>query len=153
MKQNVNYNYWVESVSKMDENKLLNIIQNSGGYNIEFIQIVKDRLTKEFHHSEDELADYIANAEVKYNNQKIAQETDRQISLFGRAIAIISLLVLNVFGIIGVLLIRSRKVKNSLGERRYLYNENSRDWLLYCIIAYFGLALVCGIINVLLSYL
>ena len=55
MKKNVNYDIWLESIQKMDEPELLERINNSGGYNNEYIGLIKDRLIKDFGHSQEEL--------------------------------------------------------------------------------------------------
>ena len=143
--QNVNYNYWVEAINKMDENDLLGIIQNSGGYNPSYIQLVKDRLIKDFHHSQAGLDDELLKAEVKYRNEKIVAETDRSLSTMEKAMVIVGLLFLQCFAVVYILIMRIRKKKNSLGEKHYLYNETARRWLLNCI---FSFILIWGVFYV-----
>lgn len=147
MGRNVNYDYWVESINKMSEDELVSILQNSGGYNPEYIQLLKDRLTKDFHYTQQALDDALVKAEVNYHNEKVAAETERPLRLLGKFTVIVSLIFLNGFAIIAILILRNWKTKNSLGQRRYLYNEVSRKWLQNSVYVFLAIWLVLLVIS------
>ena len=147
MGRNVNYDYWVESISKMSEDELVSILQNSGGYNPEYIQLLKDRLTKDFHYTQQALDDALVKAEVNYHNEKVAAETERPLGLLSKFTVIVSLIFLNGFAIIAILILRNWKTKNSLGQRRYLYNEDSRKWLQNSVYVFLAIWLVLLVIS------
>lgn len=147
MGRNVNYDYWVESISKMSEDELVSILQNSGGYNPEYIQLLKDRLTKDFHYTQQALDDALVKAEVNYHNEKVAAETERPLGLLCKFTVIVSLIFLNGFAIIAILILRNWKTKNSLGQRRYLYNEDSRKWLQNSVYVFLAICLVLLVIS------
>ena len=147
MGRNVNYDYWVESISKMSEDELVSILQNSGGYNPEYIQLLKDRLTKDFHYTQQALDDALVKAEVNYHNEKVAAETERPLGLLGKFTVIVSLIFLNGFAIIAIVILRNWKTKNSLGQRRYLYNEDSRKWLQNSVYVFLAICLVLLVIS------
>ena len=147
MGRNVNYDYWVESISKMSEDELVSILQNSGGYNPEYIQRLKERLTKDFHYTQQALDDALVKAEVNYHNEKVAAETDRPLGLLGKFTVIVSLIFLNGFAIIAIVILRNWKTKNSLGQRRYLYNEDSRKWLQISVYVFLAIWLVLLVIS------
>lgn len=86
MAQNVYYNDWVENINKMDEDELISTLHNCIGYNPEYIRLLNDRLTKEFHYTQQQLDDAQIRAEVKYHNDRIAAETDKQLGLLGKII-------------------------------------------------------------------
>ena len=147
MGRNVNYDYWVESINKMSEDELASILQNSGGYNPEYIQLLKERLTKDFHYTQQALDDALVKAEVNYRNEKVAAETDRPLGLLGKFTVIVSLIFLNGFAIIAIVILRNWKTKNSLGQRRYLYNEDSRKWLQNSVYVFLAICLVLLVIS------
>ncbi len=147
MGRNVNYDYWVESINKMSEDELASILQNSGGYNPEYIQLLKERLTKDFHYTQQALDDALVKAEVNYHNEKVAAETERPLGLLGKFTVIVSLIFLNGFAIIAILILRNWKTKNSLGQRRYLYNEVSRKWLQNSVYVFLAIWLVLLVIS------
>lgn len=147
MGRNVNYDYWVESINKMSEDELVSILQNSGGYNPEYIQLLKERLTKDFHYTQQALDDALVKAEVNYHNEKVAAETERPLGLLGKFTVIVSLIFLNGFAIIAILILRNWKTKNSLGQRRYLYNEDSRKWLQNSVYVFLAICLVLLVIS------
>jgi len=147
MGRNVNYDYWVESINKMSEDELVSILQNSGGYNPEYIQLLKDRLAKDFHYTQQALDDALVKAEVNYHNEKVAAETDRPLGLLGKFTVIVSLIFLNGFAIIAIVILRNWKTKNSLGQRRYLYNEDSRKWLQNSVYVFLAICLVLLVIS------
>ena len=147
MGRNVNYDYWVESINKMSEDELVSILQNSGGYNPEYIQLLKERLTKDFHYTQQALDDALVKAEVNYHNEKVAAETDRPLGLLGKFTVIVSLIFLNGFAIIAIVILRNWKTKNSLGQRRYLYNEDSRKWLQISVYVFLAIWLVLLVIS------
>ena len=147
MGRNVNYDYWVESINKMSEDELVSILQNSGGYNPEYIQLLKDRLAKDFHYTQQALDDALVKAEVNYHNEKVAAETDRPLGLLGKFTVIVSLIFLNGFAIIAIVILRNWKTKNSLGQRRYLYNEDSRKWLQISVYVFLAIWLVLLVIS------
>jgi hypothetical protein len=147
MGRNVNYDYWVESINKMSEDELVSILQNSGGYNPEYIQLLKDRLAKDFHYTQQVLDDALVKAEVNYHNEKVAAETDRLLGLLGKFTVIVSLIFLNGFAIIAIVILRNWKTKNSLGQRRYLYNEVSRKWLQNSVYVFLAIWLVLLVIS------
>lgn len=136
MEKNVNYDIWLESIQKMDEPELLERINNSGGYNNEYIGLIKDRLIKDFGHSQEELDELLHEADAKYQTEKILEETDRPLSMVEKTMVILGLLVFQLFAFFYVLFMWKRKKCNSLGEKRYLYNEASRKWLLSCLFSY-----------------
>lgn len=147
MGRNVNYDYWVESINKMSEDELVSILQNSGGYNPEYIQLLEERLTKDFHYTQQALDDALVKAEVNYHNEKVAAETDRPLGLLGKFTVIASLIFLNGFAIIAIVILRNWKTKNSLGQRRYLYNEDSRKWLQISVYVFLAIWLVLLVIS------
>ena len=147
MGRNVNYDYWVESINKMSEDELVSILQNSGGYNPEYIQLLRERLTKDFHYTQQALDDALVKAEVNYHNEKVAAETERPLGLLGKFTVIVSLIFLNGFAIIAILILRNWKTKNSLGQRRYLYNEDSRKWLQNSVYVFLAICLVLLVIS------
>ena len=147
MGRNVNYDYWVESINKMSEDELASILQNSGGYNPEYIQLLKERLTKDFHYTQQALDDALVKAEVNYHNEKVAAETERPLGLLGKFTVIVSLIFLNGFAIIAIVILRNWKTKNSLGQRRYLYNEDSRKWLQISVYVFLAIWLVLLVIS------
>ena len=147
MGRNVNYDYWVESINKMSEDELVSILQNSGGYNPEYIQLLRERLTKDFHYTQQALDDALVKAEVNYHNEKVAAETERPLGLLGKFTVIVSLIFLNGFAIIAILILRNWKTKNSLGQRRYLYNEDSRKWLQNSVYVFLAIWLVLLVIS------
>ena len=147
MGRNVNYDYWVESINKMSEDELVSILQNSGGYNPEYIQLLRERLTKDFHYTQQALDDALVKAEVNYHNEKVAAETERPLGLLGKFTVIVSLIFLNGFAIIAIVILRNWKTKNSLGQRRYLYNEDSRKWLQNSVYVFLAIWLVLLVIS------
>ena len=136
MKRNPNYDIWKQNIQKMNEQELQDALLNSGGYHPEYIELLKERLITEFHHSNLDLDETQKVAEAKYKTEKIIAETDRPLSMTGKALVIVGLIFLQWFAVFYVLIKRNWKVRNSLGEKRYLYDEAARKWLLNCIFSF-----------------
>ena len=113
MGKNANYDFWIKSIQQMSEQDLMNAIHSSGGYHQEYIQIVRNRLVNEFHHSQQEIDDELLEAEVKYRSEKIAAETDKQLSMTEKILVMLGFHYLPIIALVFVLYERNRKVENS----------------------------------------
>lgn len=135
MKENIYYENWQEVIQRMDEPELLNVVMNSGEYHHEYIELVCDRLVKCYHYTQDELNNIIKDSTIKYYANTIIKETDKPLSVLEKVLVISGILIVPWFTLCFVIFMRSKKVKNSLGEKRNFYNESGRKWLLYSVIS------------------
>lgn len=136
MAKSVYYDFWLDIIRKMNEQELLQIINNGEKRDKDYIRLVKNRLILDYNHSEEELDDAISLAEAKYQGAKVEAETDKSLSTAAKVLIFFSYLFCPGGAIAIVLFMSFLKVKNSLGERRYLYDEAARKWLLYSIVGW-----------------
>ena len=135
MKNNIYNENWQEGIQRMDKQELLNVLVNSGEYNPEYIELVCEKLVKCYHYTQDELKSTIKDSTIKYYANTIIKETDKPLSVLEKVLVIFGILIVPWFTLCFVLFMRAKKVTNSLGENRYLYNESGRKWLLYSVIS------------------
>lgn len=153
MAQNINYNYWHDAIKKMSEEELLDKVHNSAVYDPEYVQIVKTRLTDEFHHSSKDIEEALNDAEIKYKTEKIIAETDRPITTMQKFFVIVGIIIFQMFAVCYVLGLIYYKKKNSLGVKRNLYDEKSRKWLMSAVLFYFFICLILYIIMIIVDKL
>ncbi len=144
------YENWVKKARMMSEEELLADFQNASEYHQDYIQLVRDRLIREFHYSSTELDKLLQESVERHQIEKVLSETDRPLSLMGKTMVIAGLIFLQWFAACFILIIRMRKRKNSLGEKRYLYDEPSRKWLLNSV---FSFVFIWGLVYVMFSFL
>lgn len=144
------YENWVKKTLMMSEEELLADFQNASEYHQDYIQLVRDRLIREFHYSSTELDKLLQESDEKHQIEKVLAETDRPLSLIGKTMVIAGLILLQWFAACFILIIRMRKKKNSLGEKRYVYDAPSRKWLLNSV---FSFVFIWGLLYVMYSFL
>ncbi len=150
MEKSPYYENWVKKTLMMSEEELLADFQNAPEYHQDYIQLVRDRLTGEFHYSSRELDKLLQEADEKHQIENVLAETDRPLSLIGKTLLIAGLIFLQWFAACFILIIRVRKKKNSLGEKRYIYDDPSRKWLLNSV---FSFVFIWGLLYVMFSFL
>lgn len=69
------YENWVKKTLMMSEEELLADFQNASEYHLDYIQLVRDRLTGEFHYSSTELDKLLQEADEKHQIENVLATT------------------------------------------------------------------------------
>ena len=134
--KNAFYESWIENLQKKNEQELLDIIHNPGSYESEYKALTIARLVDDFNYNKKEIEEELAREETKDFKAKVLAETDIPLSLSGKAWIVFGFLFLHIITFFIVLNMMTKKVHNSIGERRYLYNKEGRNWMRNVLLLY-----------------